>query len=380
MGGICVNKSDITRNFFMLKGPLARRGYDWWWHSFTGYHHETGEAKAFFIEYFVINPALSPDMPVFGQLPENKSKNVNPSYVMIKAGYWGKNAKQVHSFYPINEFSCPENELNIKVGDCILTEKMMRGHVCVTKEEAKFHPEYMCDSGELVWDLKINKKIAYNVGYGASKFMRGLNGFEMFWHAEGMCSEFEGTVTADGETYDIIPEKSYGYSDKNWGKNFTSPWLWISSCNMKSLITGKQLKNSAIDAGGGRPKVFGVALDRKLLIGMYYEGQMYEYNFSKFWTGTRIEFNVTEQEKQIVWEVNAINNNSILEMKTYCNKDEMLHINYEAPDGKKLHNRLWNGGTGYGEIKLYKRAGSNKELIDHIELKNIGCEYGEYDK
>jgi hypothetical protein len=60
-------------------------------------------------------------------------------------------------------------------------------------------------------------------------------------------------------------------------------------------------------------------------------------------------------------------------------KLEMLLINYEAPNGKKLHNRLWNG-TGYGRIKLYKKDKGRRLLIDEIEMRHIGCEYGEYDK
>ena len=54
----------------------------------------------------------------------------------------------------------------------------------------------------------------------------------------------------------------------------------------------------------------------------------------------------------------------------------MLLINYESPDGKKRHNRLWNGGNGVGTIYLYK----GKKLIDEIWAENIGCEYGEYDQ
>ncbi|MPM93943.1 hypothetical protein SDC9_141085 [bioreactor metagenome] len=56
----------------------------------------------------------------------------------------------------------------------------------------------------------------------------------------------------------------------------------------------------------------------------------------------------------------------------------MLLINYEAPNGKKLHNRLWNGGNGTGVIKLYQKKGGKMTLLDEIEAKNIGCEYGEY--
>ena len=65
------NHHDITRNAFMLVGPLAQNGYDWWWHSFTAQDAETGEDKPFFVEFFICNPALAEDTPTFGQLPEN---------------------------------------------------------------------------------------------------------------------------------------------------------------------------------------------------------------------------------------------------------------------------------------------------------------------
>lgn len=29
----------------MLDGKFAKKGYDWWWHSFTGIDHETNEKK-----------------------------------------------------------------------------------------------------------------------------------------------------------------------------------------------------------------------------------------------------------------------------------------------------------------------------------------------
>ncbi|MCL4467557.1 MAG: hypothetical protein M1591_01315 [Deltaproteobacteria bacterium] len=373
-----MNKRDVSRDLFMLKGALSRQGYDWWWHNFTGYNRKTGEEKTFFIEYFVINPALGGTRAVLGQLPENRAKDVKPSYALIKVGAWGKNAKQIHNFYPISDFSCPSHELNIKIGSCALTETHMEGSCEVSAHEAQEHPEYMCDAGSMQWNLSIQKKIAYNVGYGASGFFRTINAFEMFWHAEGIKTEYSGELTFDGEVYDIIAEKSYGYADKNWGRDFTSPWLWISSCNMRSLITGKVLSNSAVEMGGGAPRVFGIGLQRKLLGGMYYEGKMYDYNFSKLWTGTRISFSFKEGTSMNTWQVHAANRQSVMELTLECRKDEMLLINYEAPNGKKLHNKLWNGGTGQGEIKFLKKKGNQTILIDHIAIKNAGCEYGEY--
>ena len=59
------NKHDIACDACQLFGPQAHQGYDWWWHSFTGHDAETGEEKPFFIEFFLCNPALGTDKPVF---------------------------------------------------------------------------------------------------------------------------------------------------------------------------------------------------------------------------------------------------------------------------------------------------------------------------
>ncbi len=138
--------------------------------------------------------------------------------------------------------------------------------------------------------------------------------------------------------------------------------------------------NSSFEIGGGRPKVFGVALDRKLLGQFWYEGKNYEFNFSKFWTGSGTKFDCWETEDEIHWHVVQTTLTAKLDSQIVCKKADMLLINYEAPNGTKRHNRLWNGGTGTGVLKLYRRVGKKEILIDEIEAANIGCEYGEYDR
>ena len=59
-----------------------------------------------------------------------------------------------------------------------------------------------------------------------------------------------------------------------------------------------------------------------------------------------------------------------------CEKKDMLLVNYEAPTGTKRHKRLWNGGNGKGTVRLYRFG----KLVDEVIAKNVGCEYGEYDK
>lgn len=372
-----VNKSDLSRNAFMLKGDLSKCGYDWWWHSFTGHHSITGEEKAFYIEFFTCNPALGGEEPIFGQLLENQRKNIKPSYLMVKVGAWGEDAVQLHRFFGWNSVSISEGiPFSLKAGDCFLSEKETKGNVCVDNSE--LHPEWMCANGSMSWNLSIHKKIAYNVGYGASRLLRESGAFEMFWHAEGMKTEYSGNVIFNGETYIVTPDNCYGYADKNWGKDFTSPWVWLSSSNLTSIIRGEKLTNSVFNIGGGRPKIGNLALERKLLSAFYYEGKSYEFNFSKFWTLTHTEFNCLETEREIIWHVEQKTPLHRMVTDITCEKKDMLLINYEAPDGKKRHNRLWNGGNGKGTVELYECRVGGERLIDKVQAQNVGCEYGEY--
>lgn len=369
-----MNKSDLKRDNYMLLGGFARKGYDWWWHNFTGINPETGEERAFYVEYYIINPELSPAKIVLGQSEESKRNGNRPSYAMLNVGTWGKEKKQLHAFFPMTECKIHPKKLDVAFGMNRLTEKRMRGSVKVTEEQAA-DPGYMSDAGEMSFDVTINKKIAFNVGFGASTFFRFLNAFEMFWHAEGMKTLYRGNVYLDGVKYEIKPETSYGYADKNWGKDYTSPWLWFSSWNLKSRITNEKLHNSVFDMGGGKPKAFGIPFKRKLLIDIFHEGVNYEYNFSKFWTHPKIKFNCYETYSDVIWEIEAENKTSRIKFCGKCSKDEMLLIAYEAPDGKKRHNRLWNGGTGTGRLTIYNK---DNQIIDDIDVFNAGCEYGEY--
>ena len=378
------NKKDENRNLFMLHGGLAKNGYDWWWHSFTGRDEETGEEKGFFIEFFTINPELGGDEPVFGQLHANKEKGLKPSYLMIKAGTWGEDASQLHSFFGWNQVDIKDEvPFHISADNCFLSETRTLGKVALTKGECEDHPEYMSDYGEMVWDLKIDKKVAFNVGYGASKFLREVEAFQMFWHAEGMKTEYSGTVTWNGRKYIVSPENCYGYADKNWGSDFTSPWIWLSSNHLVSNITGEELKDSVFDIGGGKPKVGPWNIDGKILGAFWHEGEAYEFNFSKFWTLTKTKFNCKESGDKLQWKVLMETPVAKLTANIVCKKSDMLKINYESPDGEKRHNNLWNGGNGEGTIKLYKKKISVKnkwkwELVDDMKAYNVGCEYGEY--
>ncbi len=373
------DRHDLTRDAFMLHGPLANCGYDWWWHSFTALDAETGEEKPFFIEFFLCNPGLGEDVPVLGQLPESRKGGRHPSYLMVKVGAWGGDRCQLHRFFAWKDVRVHDGvPYRIEAEDCVAGETELRGSVSVSPADAAAHPEWMCDAGEMSWELTVDKQIAFNVGYGAGRPMRMAGAFDMYWHAEGMKTAYGGSVVLNGRLYEVIPEKSFGYADKNWGRDFTSPWVWLSSCCLRSRRTGRLLEHSAFDIGGGRPKVFSVPLDRRLLGVIKYEDREYDFNFSKLHLRVATAFSFEEKEDEVVWHVRQENVHAVMETEAHCRKEDMLFINYEAPDGSRKHRRLWNGGNGRGIVKLYDKKGGETVPVDEIEATHMGCEYGEY--
>lgn len=366
------NKHNLKKNGFMLKGKFSKKGYDWWWHSFTGIDSITKEEKAFFIEFYGTNPKISKDKIQYGR------KGEIPSYFMIKCGAWGKDHTQLHKFIKWEDVKINEVPIKIEADGFYLDETRLKGSVEVN--DAKEHPEYMSDNGQMSFDLKIEKDIAFNVGYGTSSIFRNIHAFEMYWHAEGMKSKFEGTIIFNGRKYDVIKDKSYGYADKNWGSNFTSPWIWLSSNCLYSNINKKYLENSVFDIGGGRPKAFGIPFNAKLLGAFYYEGMEFEYNFSKFLHPSKTKFDCKILDDKVIWDISQSNRKSLMVTHVECKKEDMLLVNYEDPKGLKLHNNLYNGGNGIGNIKLYLKKKGELELLDDIDVTHIGCEYGEFDK
>jgi len=363
-----MNKSDLSLNLNMLNGSLAQNGYDRWRHQFTGYNQETGAARTFFVEYFVCNPAIRNGHPILGQLPTNQAIGRRPSYALVKVGVWGEKAKQLHNFYAFSDVKYATDYLHLTIGGCELSEKHIKGSCHVSVSDSINHPEYMSDAGVMAWDLQVNKKIAFNIGRGLSKISRKLHALENLWHAEGLRTEFSGTVVLDGISYNVFPESSFGYADKHWGSKFTSPWIGFSGCHLNSKVTGKTLESAAFVFKSGMQYRFGKGQAQHLYGGLFYEGKLEQYD--------QLSIDFDENDTSNIWRIKAENKKTVLIIELSHLKNEMLFLNYEAPDGTKKHNRLWSGGIGSGTIEFYTKTKKGNQLIDHFSLQNVSCEYG----
>lgn len=373
-----MNKSDLPRNACLLRGAMAKRGYVRWWHSFTGIQPETGEKKVFFVEYFIINPALGGDLPILGQHPYYKKRGIRPSYVMIKAGVFGDedsgSAKQLHSFYPISALQSATEPFVLQVEDNFYSENHIFGTVDVTAEEAR-HRSFMCDEGHMEWDLEVHKEIACHTGKIANAFFCALNALETFWHAEGAKTIYRGTVTLDGVLYDVSPENCSGYADKHWGRSFNTPWLQLASGSLASERTGRKLKHAALTVDGCCPRFLWFPLRRRLLLQLHYGGEDFNFHLSRFRDGCRTKWKVRQTNELVIWRIVAQSKSAVIKINASCPKADMLSLRYEDPDGRRTPAPLLGGGTGTGTILLYRRIPGGKQLLDTLSMENIFCEY-----
>jgi hypothetical protein len=365
-----------------FENPLYRNGYDWWWHSFVAQDPETGDLRPFFVEFFVINPGLGGDeAPVLGQSPANKTKKIKPSYAKIVAGTWGENSSiQVHNYFPLKDFHAATDRLEVRIGDNTLSETRLQASVQMSDTEAAQHPESLSDAGELSFDLSIRKELSYIVGYPTSDLFINLNAFAMWWTVPGMKSYFSGEVRLNGKRYVVVPELSFGYQDKNWGSDYTNPWIWLNCNNFVSGATGKALDHTSLDVGGGKPRLFGVSLGEKALVAFHHGGELFDVNFSKLFRAGEEDIKIEESSSEIRWKIQARNGRKKIVIDFSAQKSKMMLIRYENPQGEVNHQHLWNTGFAQGTVDIYSKESNNEwTLIDSLIGSFGGGEYGRYE-
>lgn len=363
--GINFNKHDTDRDSFMLRGALAKQGFDVWRHCIHGVSETTGKERTFILDFGGINPQLREEEPVFAK------DGTRPSYFAVMACICGEEESVLTRYFPWDRVSTDTAlDVLVSASDCFLSETRTMGRIEVSAEDVEKNPTVHPEAGKLIWDLKIKKPIALNLGYSTSGPLRDTEIMDAYWHTEGLISEYDGVIEWNGEKYLVKPETSYGYADKVWGKNAGPRWEYISCCDLTSKKNGK-LKNSAFSFGiGTQINVGPINTKEALAGGIYLDGETYEYNFSKMWMLTRSRTAEKRNGKKCVFAIAEETPLSRMKLKVTCDRNQMCELRMETTAGDLR--RMLVGGDGQAELIIERKKVSLKnkwewETIDVLK-------------
>ncbi len=373
----------------MLAGSLKKNGFDRWRLVFNGFNTDTGSDCTFFIEFYLLNPLLSPSECILGfksRLEKTSEelqyalastetgknllteKDVKPSFVMVKVGRLSKNGKQFNAYFPSNALKTDTNDYILRVGTsdlntCTLTDSSTAGSVTVSKMDLIQRPEMLCDAGSFSWNLR------YKI---EECFLPNFKSATTNWSCFGARTSFAGIILMDGEKYSVNTTTSYGYFDKNWGKDFTDPFFHLSANNLTSNISGKKLLSSCF-------AVQGIYNKRLSLLSNLEDKQI------EFHAGGRKKYSIVydfsesipdEDGVKLHWTVSINDRRHVVDVDIFCKAENMIVREYECSDGERKLLKVLSGATGTGELKLYKKVKKNLELIEDVHIANCLCEYG----
>ena len=375
---------------YKLKGALKKSGFNKWRLLFNGKSSSTGEERKFFIEFYVVNPALSPKESILGfksklkknseelqyllagtEAAQTASEEVltTPSYVMVKAGSFGADGKHISNYYPSKYLKTNHTDtiVSINKGDedtsILFTPELTRGIVKITYTQLNENPELLCSAGSMIWNLRFEKKITLNSEVKYKNYS---------WNALGTKTAFFGTVVYDGEEYSVDPESSLGYYDTDWGKDLLSTYFHMSSGEFVSQINGKQLPDSCFAVHGDFENN-SVALTCKIgdeIVLFNPNSKKYFVNYECF------EMPPDDDGVKLHWTLSLSDSKNVVDIDVFCSTDQMFVRDYECPSGGRKLLKVIGGGNGSGEIRYYHKVKKNLELIEHAQITKVLCEYG----
>ena len=386
---MAVSKVNKRLDHYVLKGRLRSEGFERWRYVFSAFSPSKGTERTFFIELYIVNPAVSPKTAVISQKSrlvasesdlqymlagtasaEKASEEVavQPSYVLVKVGALGVGGKQMNKFYAPVQFSFVKSSGAFKVGECLFSTNALSGSVSVSPQELRVRPELLCNPGAMSWELKFERPIECAPLYNRKKTV---------WLPIGVKSLFSGSVHFDNEEYVVLPKSSNGYIDKSWGVRPNSPYFHLSSSKMTSIISGRAMHNSCFALEGE----FGGKLCATLVL----EGERFSVENRGIFKKDVILHDCSQLEdgesgEKVHWTVSIHKGKFVIDIDVYCPGNELFVRDYEMPHGERCLLKILAGGTGSGEIRFYKKIGKNLELLEHANIFDAICEFGQMEQ
>lgn len=354
---------------------------------FHGRQKNNGQENEFYIEFELLNPYLSANTTVLGfksrlNLSEEdlhsvlagtssaynleSEQFVQPSYVALRICKLGVNQKILSSYLPINLVKFNQKPFSISFLNNLISEDSISGLIEVTSEELQEKPELMCNSGLASWNLKYDVMTEGELIYKNKNFSCAPIGLK---------TNFVGAINFDGIEYIVEPYKSFGYIEKVWGKEFPEKWFHVSSSDMTSLITGKDLYNSSFTVNG--------VFENRISLIVNIEGQKIafspkdsERSYNSVFDCVQSPHSEGTDDESLHWSTSVNNKNWVIDIDLFCPIKDLFNRFLECPQGKRVVLNEVESSRGLGEIKIYKKKRDILEQIEYAKINKAFCEFG----
>jgi hypothetical protein len=353
------NKYSFLRK--LLASPPGKKGFWGIRYIFNGHQGKTRKVRSFFIELSVVSIRRQPKRNVPSEensfdllktidpnaalhetaasIPQNTDK-----YVLVRAGINGKDGRTFEARFPFSEVSIREDRICIRDGQIEFGESGIWGEI----------------QNRISWKLRLRNT------QGADSLVKTRR---LRWSAVSKALQFSGTLRIDREEYPVLPDTSCGFMDRMSGSDLPEPWFFLSCANLMSNISARRL-------GGSFFIVHGVFAN-KIAVMAVIEGVRHDFNLTRFFPPWRQTFNCAKTGDIIHWSASIQSRSLVIDIDVSCKITDMKLTVYDMPQGEEKTLELLRGVTGKAEIRLYKKAGKNLELMEHARSSQALCEYGE---
>lgn len=364
-----------------------KSGINFWRFFFPGINQENKEECFFCLEFEVLNPNISENEMLFSLsqkkiLPEdlqsallgnssilNEQTNTKSSYCSVRLLKLGKKSKQLCQFMSFKEVDFDFKNMEFKIGNKLFTDKSLSGFISIANEDEIKNKEIFCQQGYATWNLEYKIKESELKGYHNDSYR---------WFPIGVKTDFVGKVNFDGEDFLVDTRTALGHIDRFYGNAYPTELIHIYCSNLISMISGKKLENSAFC-------IQGIFENRISLI-----GNLENIDISFFANKSQREYNCVfncvevpgienYSERMLHWSFSLNDKQTIVDIDIFCRLTELNNRIIEKPEGNRNIISLLEGGTGFGEIKLYKKNKKAIEQIEHAKLTKVICEFGKSD-
>lgn len=301
--------------------------FEWWYYKVVIPKFN----QAFFMVYGAVNPW---DFDY-----KKKGTRANVAF-----GDFGKKIQAEENF-PLQDFYAKYDQTYVELNNQnIATDKYLKGSI-------KNH------QGETFkWDIEIEKAWSFN----ATSWLTGRGVTNIEWYPAQASASCTGKVESQNKVYQF--QNAPCYQDRNWGQSFPDWWAWIVSNSFEKS------PGTALAIGGGRPKIFSrLEVVENVAIGFFYKGKEYTWRLNEF---DYIKIDISFGK----WLVSARNRTHSLEVEAFAPLDKFMDLQFMTPEGEIFHD--YEALMGDLQVKFYKNQGLKKVLIETLNSKHAGIEYG----